>query len=42
MKKDAQAHAADDAKKKEEIELKNQADSLIFSTRKQMTDLGDG
>lgn len=41
MKKDAQAHAADDAKKKEEIELKNQADSLVFSTRKQMTDLGD-
>ena len=41
MKKDAQAHAADDAKKKEEIELKNQADSLVFSTRKQLTDLGD-
>ncbi|MDP1676160.1 MAG: molecular chaperone DnaK [Bacteroidota bacterium] len=41
MKKDAQAHAADDAKKKEEIELKNQADSLVFSTRKQLTDLAD-
>ena len=41
MKKDAQAHAADDAKKKEEIELKNQADSLVFSTRKQLTDLSD-
>jgi molecular chaperone DnaK len=41
MKKDAQAHAADDAKKKEEIELKNQADSLVFSTRKQLIDLGD-
>ncbi len=41
MKKDAQAHAAEDAKKKEEIELKNQADSLLFSTRKQVTDLGD-
>lgn len=41
MKKDAAAHAADDAKRKEEIELKNQADSLVFSTRKQMTDLGD-
>jgi len=41
MKKDAQAHAVDDAKKKEEIELKNQADSLVFSTRKQLTDLGD-
>jgi len=41
MKKDAQAHAAEDAKKKEEIELKNQADTLVFSTRKQLTDLGD-
>lgn len=41
MKKDAQAHAADDAKRKEEIELKNHADSLVFSTRKQLTDLGD-
>ncbi|MCK9409882.1 MAG: molecular chaperone DnaK [Bacteriovoracaceae bacterium] len=41
MKKDAEAHASEDAKKKEEIEIKNQADSLIFSTRKQLTDLGD-
>ncbi|MFA5831966.1 MAG: molecular chaperone DnaK [Bacteroidota bacterium] len=41
MKKDAQAHAAEDSKRKEEIEIKNQADSLIFSTRKQLTDLGD-
>jgi molecular chaperone DnaK len=41
MKKDAEAHAAEDAKKKEEIEIKNQADSLVFSTRKQLTDLGD-
>lgn len=41
MKKDAEAHAADDAKKKEEIELKNQADSLVFSTRKQLSELGD-
>ncbi|NUN69703.1 MAG: Hsp70 family protein, partial [Bacteroidetes bacterium] len=41
MKKDAQSHAAEDAKKKEEIELRNQADSLVFSTRKQLTDLGD-
>jgi molecular chaperone DnaK len=41
MKKDAEAHAADDAKRKEEIELKNQADSLVFSTRKQLSELGD-
>jgi molecular chaperone DnaK len=41
MKKDAQAHAADDAKRKEEIEMRNQADNLVFSTRKQMKELGD-
>jgi molecular chaperone DnaK len=41
MKKDAQAHAAEDAKRKEEIETKNQADNLVFSTRKQMKELGD-
>jgi molecular chaperone DnaK len=41
MKKDAQAHSAEDAKRKEEIELKNQADNLVFSTRKQIKDLGE-
>lgn len=41
MKKDAQAHVADDAKRKEEIDLKNQADNLVFSTRKQVKELGD-
>jgi molecular chaperone DnaK len=41
MKKDAQAHSAEDVKRKEEIELKNQADNLVFSTRKQVKDLGE-
>ncbi len=41
MKADAQAHAAEDKKRKEEIETKNQADNLVFQTRKQMKDLGD-
>lgn len=41
MKSDAQAHAAEDKKRKEEIETKNQADNLVFQTRKQITDLGD-
>ncbi len=41
MKADAQAHAAEDKKRKEEIETKNQADHLVFQTRKQMKDLGD-
>lgn len=41
MKRDAQEHAADDKKRKEEIELKNQADSLVYSTEKQLKELGD-
>ncbi|MGE5315314.1 MAG: molecular chaperone DnaK [Acidobacteriota bacterium] len=39
MKHDAQAHAAEDAKRKEEIEMKNQADNLVFSTRKQIKEM---
>ncbi|MFZ1976553.1 MAG: Hsp70 family protein, partial [Bacteroidota bacterium] len=41
MKNDAQSHAAEDKKRKEDIEIKNQADSLVFQTRKQLKDLGD-
>lgn len=41
MKRDAQDHAAEDKKRKEEIELKNQADSLVYSTEKQLKELGD-
>ncbi|HOV99743.1 MAG TPA: molecular chaperone DnaK, partial [Bacteroidota bacterium] len=41
MKTDAQAHAAEDKKRKEEIEIKNQADTLVFQTRKQLADLAD-
>ena len=41
MKTDAQAHAQEDKKRKEEIETKNQADNLVFQTRKQAKDLGD-
>ncbi len=41
MKTDAQAHSAEDKKKKEEIETKNQADNLVFQTRKQLKDLSD-
>ncbi|NQW30956.1 MAG: molecular chaperone DnaK [Ignavibacteria bacterium] len=36
MKRDAQDHAADDKKLKEEIEVKNQADNLVYSTEKQL------
>jgi len=41
MKNDAQAHASEDKKRKEEIETKNQADNLVFQTRKQLKDLAD-
>jgi molecular chaperone DnaK len=41
MKKEAQEKAADDKKIKEEIELKNQADNLVYSTEKQLNELGD-
>jgi molecular chaperone DnaK len=41
MKADAQAHSAEDRKKREEVDLKNQADNLVFQTRKQMKEFGD-
>ena len=41
MKTDAQTHSQEDKKRKDEIETKNQADNLVFQTRKQMKDLGD-
>ncbi|RNA66511.1 molecular chaperone DnaK [Prosthecochloris sp. ZM_2] len=41
MKEDAKAHADEDAKRKEQVEIKNNADSLIFSTEKQLNELGD-
>ncbi|MCB0318753.1 MAG: molecular chaperone DnaK [Bdellovibrionales bacterium] len=41
MVKDAEEHAEDDKKRRELIETKNQLDSLIYSTEKTMTDLGD-
>lgn len=41
MVKDAEAHAAEDAKKKEEVEARNQADSLIYQAEKTVKDFGD-
>ncbi|MDD5289668.1 MAG: molecular chaperone DnaK [Patescibacteria group bacterium] len=41
MKKDAEAHAEEDKKKKEGIEIKNLAETLIYSTEKAMKDAGD-
>ncbi len=41
MVKDAERFAADDAKKKEEIEIINQADNLVYATEKSLKDYGD-
>ncbi|MDD5465201.1 MAG: molecular chaperone DnaK [Candidatus Omnitrophica bacterium] len=41
MVKDAERFAADDAKKKEEIETINQADNLVYATEKSLKDYGD-
>ena len=38
MKKDAEAHAADDTKKKEAAEAKNLAEQLIYTTEKALKD----
>jgi len=39
--KDAELHAEEDKKKKELVEARNMADSLIYSTEKSIKDLGD-
>ncbi len=41
MRHDAKDHAAEDKKKKESVEIRNQADSLIFQTKKQIEELKD-
>ncbi|MBA4312852.1 MAG: molecular chaperone DnaK [Chlorobiaceae bacterium] len=41
MKTDAQAHSAEDKKRREEVDTKNQADNLVFQTRKQLKEFGD-
>ncbi len=39
--KDAEAHAAEDKKKKEEIEVRNNAESLVYNSQKTLDELGD-
>ena len=41
MTKDAEVHAEEDKKKREVIDLKNQADQLIYSTEKTLKEHGD-
>ena len=37
--KEAEAHAAEDKKKKEEVEVRNNADSLVYNTEKTLKEL---
>ena len=39
--KDAELHAEDDKRKRELVEARNQADTLVYSTEKSLKDLGD-
>ncbi len=41
MVKDADAHAEEDKREKEKAEVRNEADTLVYSTEKSLTDYGD-
>jgi len=41
MQKDAEAHAEEDKKKREQIEVKNAAETLVYSSEKALKDAGD-
>ncbi|MCC7144843.1 MAG: molecular chaperone DnaK [Phycisphaeraceae bacterium] len=41
MKRDADAHAADDRKQRELVDARNQAENLVYQTRKQLEEHGD-
>ena len=41
MVSDAEAHAAEDARRREEAEIRNNADTLVYQTRKLLDDQGD-
>ncbi|MCZ6681520.1 MAG: molecular chaperone DnaK [Candidatus Poribacteria bacterium] len=41
MVKDAEVHAEEDKKKKDEVEVRNRADSLIYTTEKSLQEYGD-
>ncbi|MDH7604206.1 MAG: molecular chaperone DnaK [Melioribacter sp.] len=41
MKQEAKEHAAEDKRKKEAVEIRNNADNLVFQTKKQIQELKD-
>src|SRR5512145_1223182 len=42
MVADAQAHSAEDRKRREEVEARNTADSIAYQVERQVNELGDG
>ena len=41
MVKDAQAHTEEDKRRREEVEVRNNADSIAYQVERQINDLGD-
>ena len=41
MVKDAEAHAEEDKQKREEVEARNRADSMVYETEKNLSEFGD-
>jgi molecular chaperone DnaK len=41
MRKDAEAHAEEDKKRREEIELRNEADNAVYRSEKMLKETGD-
>jgi molecular chaperone DnaK len=41
MMRDAEAHAEEDRKRREEVEIRNNADNLVFQTEKLLKEQGD-
>ena len=41
MQQDAESHADEDKKRKEQVETRNQADSMVYATEKSLKELGD-
>jgi len=41
MRRDAESHAADDARKKEEVEARNMADTLVYTAERTLREQGD-
>ncbi|MGH7266881.1 MAG: molecular chaperone DnaK [Candidatus Rokuibacteriota bacterium] len=41
MVREAETHAQEDKERRQEIEIKNQADSLVYNTERQLAELGD-